>query len=42
MCGQERMTRMADGLFVLGETLEELKSNLKKGPNKSKAQWFDI
>ena len=42
MCGQERMTRMVDGLFVLGETLEELESNFKEGPNKSKAQWFDI
>ena len=30
MCGQERMTRMADGLFVLGETLEELESNFKE------------
>ena len=30
MCRQERMTRMADGLFVLGETLEELESNIKE------------
>ena len=30
MCGQERMTRMADGLFVLGETLEELEVNFRE------------
>ena len=30
MCGQERMTRMADGLYVLGETLEELELNFRE------------
>ena len=27
LCGEEKMTRMADGLFILGETLEDLEAN---------------
>ena len=28
MCGEERMARMADGLYILGDTLQELSLNL--------------
>ena len=30
MCADERMTRMADGLYILGDTLEELKKNFEE------------
>ena len=30
LCGEEKMTRMADGLFILGETLEDLEDNFKE------------
>ena len=30
LCGEERMTRMADGLYILGDTLEELEENFRE------------
>ena len=30
LCGKEQMTRMADGIYVLGQTLEELHENFQE------------
>ena len=30
LCGEEKMTRMADGLYVLGDTLEALEANFRE------------
>ena len=36
MCEEERMTRMADGLFVLGDTLESLEENFVEILNRAR------
>ena len=30
LCGEEKMTRMADGFYVLGDTLEDLEANFRE------------
>ena len=36
MCGDERMTRMADGLFILGDTLENLLANFREALSRAR------
>ena len=36
MCGEERMTRMADGLFILGDSLENLAANFREALSRAR------
>ena len=42
LCAEEKITRMADGLYVLGDTLEDLEKKFQRGSTQSKTKWINL